>query len=503
MPVNSVHADLFDLLPMYETISDCLAGEPRIKFRREKYLPRPNPNDTSDANRERYTAYLTRAVFYNVTKRTLGGLIGQIYSRAPIIEIPDMMNVVKDDATGLGVDITQLSKSGATFAVGYGRGGLFVDYPDVADRAASKAEIDAGNIRPMFQVYDPKNVINWRYEKRGGKQYLTLVVLQERKVKTDDGFYQTFENQWRVLRLEDGGYTQRLYTNARQNNPQVFEPKDSDGNRFQEIPFEFMGSESNDPNPNSPPIYDLASLNIGHYRNSADYEESAYIVGQPTPYFAGLTEQWVKQVLKGTIQLGARAAVPLPVGASAGLLQAQPNSLAFEAMTHKEKQMIALGAKLVEPNQVVRTATEAGIDYSYETSTLSSSADNVSDAFTRGLRWAAQFMGAPDRDKIKFELNTEFDLIKMSSNERAQLVSEWQSGAITFGELRANMRRAGIATLEDKEAQAQIEEDMAKLPGLQLNKPANSNDPNNPQPSKQPAKPGTAPTGKSPATANA
>jgi len=134
-------------------------------------------------------------------------------------------------------------------------------------------------------------------------------------------------------------------------------------------------------------------------------------------------------------------------------------------MKHKERQMVALGAKLVEPQAVQRTATEASIDQSYETSTLSASADNVSDAFTQGLRWAAQFEGvSPEAmNAIKFELNTEFDLIKLSSNERSALIQEWQAQALSFGEMRANLRRAGIATMPDDEALKVIRDEQEKL----------------------------------------
>jgi hypothetical protein len=62
------------------------------------------------------------------------------------------------------------------------------------------------------------------------------------------------------------------------------QPKRGDGEAWNYIPFTFVGSVNNDETPDLPPLYDLAVLNVAHYRNSADYEESCYMVGQPTPY---------------------------------------------------------------------------------------------------------------------------------------------------------------------------------------------------------------------------
>lgn len=468
MPASTVHTDLRYVLPQYEIISDCAQGEARIKYRLDKYLPRPNAADVSNENKARYAAYITRAVFYNVTKRTLGGLVGQVFSREPIIEVPKALDIVIDDATGLGMGFQQMAKLAAGHVVSKGRSGVHIDYPNTGG-TVTRAELIQGDIRPLFTVYKPENIINWRWMKRGGRHVLTLVVLQGTYVKSDDGFVETLGKEFKVLRLD--AFQQYTIATYRDDNTTTFGevviPTDASGRAFTEIPFSFIGSENNEPSVDNAPLYDLASLNVAHYRNSADYEESCYIHGQPTAWFAGLTEQWVKEVLKGEAQLGARAAIPLPVGASAGLLQPNPNTLPFEAMKHKETQMVALGAKLVDPAAVPRTATEATIDQSYETSTLSASADNVSDAMQFALKWAARFSGE-DESKIKFSLNTEFDLIKLTSNERASLIQEWQGQAITFGEMRSNLRRAGIALLDDKTARDTIKQEAADLPGADL-----------------------------------
>lgn len=482
--VSFVRQELKDLLPLYSLIADCLAGEKAVKAKNTLYLPMPSPEDTSKENQARYTAYKTRAVFYNVTKRTLAGLAGFVFLRDPAVNVPTQLTPVIEDGTGGGMPLNQLAKATVQYVLSFGRAGVWVDYPTrtpVGDLPVSEtegvttlAEVQSGEVRPVISVYDPRKIINWRTRKKNSKKVLCLLVLEEEYDVETDGFELKKYPQWRVLRLNDSGQYQveiwrktgqtvagsKLQTGmATMVGPAII-VTDATGKPLDFIPFTFVGVDNNEELPDYPPLYDLASLNIAHYRNSADYEESCYLVGQPTPVFAGLTEDWVKNVLKGKVALGSRGGVPLPVGGSAELMQAAPNAQPYEAMEHKERQMVALGAKLVENRDVQRTATEADQQNASETSVLASAARNVSSAFQVALTWAAEtFMGISG--EIKYQLHSDLGLSKMTPEQRSALVHEWQAGAITFEEMREALRQAGIATEDDGQAKEKIAKDQA------------------------------------------
>lgn len=502
------------LLPQYFMIRDCIDGEPAIKglvgggglsvtndlslpntisnivlTRARRYLPQPNAEDRSDANLERYRAYVTRAVFYGVTGRTLEGMTGQIFLRDPVVEIPNELDILKTDADGAGSTLDQLSMRGSRHAIAYGRGGLLIDYP-ITDTAATKKDIVDGKIRPTWTVYNPWEIINWRTAMRGANRILTLVVLKEpMDEEGDDGFEPNSFTRYRVLRLDPtGNHTVEIFedSNGKGENLQsqgIAIPKNAKGEPFKDIPFMFFGSENNMVIPNRPPLYDLAALNIAHYRNSADYEESCFFVGQPTPVLSGLSEDWVKNVLGGSVLLGSRASIPLPPGAKAELLQAQPNIMPFEAMGLKEQQMVALGAKLVQIQKTQKTATEKIIETTSESSTLANVAKNVSHAFVWGLSVSADYVGA-DKAGIKYELNDDFDLTSMTADDQNAVIAQWQSGAISFSEMRKVLVRAGTATLDDEEALKQIKQNIKD--GI-IPDPALSNQPALSQPPKAPS----------------
>jgi hypothetical protein len=524
--VGWIRGELRDLLEEYWLIRDCILGSRTVKKMGVKYLPMPNPTDKSPENLMRYEQYKQRAVFYNVTYRTLNGMTGQVFLRPPVAELPNELDAMVDDCDGNGISMLQQAQLAVHTVLAYGRCGILVDYPTVMQDAnnndqfamnnslLSKAQIEEQNIHPTISLYMPWDIINWRTEVIGSKRVLTLVVIQERVLSPADDFAVTEVMQWRTLRLTPDGFhyvevwqkdtlsqmeeitieePKQIAHSAPQSKEEAlllhgtqrkehghkistFVPKNGKGEPFQGIPFMFIGVEGNTTFPSRPPIYDLADLNIAHYRNSADYEESSYLVGQPTLWVSGLTEEWATKVLGGAFNMGSRGGIPLPQGAQAGLLTANPNTLPKEAMAMKEEQMVAIGAKLVQNTHTLRTATEVIVETTSESSVLAMVAKNVSAALEWACAIACDFLNVAT-DSIKYQLNQDFDLTSMSAADRAEAIKEWQSSAITFSEMRAVLRRAGVAELDDKDAEADIAAELAKNPQPQMVQPP-GDDPN-------------------------
>lgn len=491
--VAFIRPELAELLPEYQTIRDALSGECTVKAQTEKYLPMPNGHDRSPENKARYKAYLMRAVFYNVTRRTVLAMIGQVFGKDPTKKLPTTLKMLDKNASGTGTSLDQLAQMSLGQNIAYARTGVFVDFPET-NGAVSQEQTETGQIRPTMYVYSPMEIINWRVTEDGADEKLSLVVLIEGYPVSDDGFEVKNSAQFRVLKLDkEGNYIQEIwkepkpsswdgYSVPRRGNFQLnktIKPTGPDGAPIKSIPFWFIGSSNNDINPDKPNMYDMASINMAHYRNSADYEEACYMVGQPTVVAVGLTEDWVNKVLGGKLTFGSRGGIPLPADADAKLLQAEERTMLKEAMDTKERQLTALGAKLVEQKTVQRTATESKQDGASQNSVLKSCTMNVSTAFTAALRYASWLMGGvPDDETIEYTLNTDFDIDELTPDLLRLVIEFWQKGMLTFKESRAFLRRANMATEEDDEAKAQIAKEQVEAFDL-----ANENDPQfNPKP---------------------
>lgn len=485
--------------PLWAVVRDCIGGQAAIKNKTTTYLPMPNASDTSQVNRDRYTSYITRGIFVNFTARTLQGMVGMVFSKDAVATLPSELEVMYDDVDGGSVTMDQQAKKVLSDVISVGRCGLLTDFPAV-NLPITREQTLSGKVRPTIQFYFAEQIINWRTTIINGLRKTTLVVLVEEYDKEDDGFKVVRDSQFRVLRLVNNIYSVEVYQKKASGlvrvGAQVI-PKQASGVPFDYIPFEFVGSDNNDPGVDSSPLLDLANLNIGHYRNSCDFEEMVFLMGQPTPIFTGLDKDWVDTVLNGRVLLGSNVAVPLPVDSTAFLLEVTESALALEAMEHKERQAVGLGARLVQQQSVQRTAKEAGMEEASETSLLLSSAKNVNSAYSRALRSAALFAGAKPTDDIGYRLNTDFDILRLDSPGRAQLLAEWQRGILTFSEYRSILKRAGVATLEDEAAQAELEAESQRLGDLMGFDPTVQNDGTTPEDKNAPPDKAGSPTQRS------
>ena len=438
-------------------ISSVLGGQEAVKAAKTTYLPKPNPDDKSTENETRYSQYLARAVFYNVAGRTLQGLVGAGFKRAP--ELETNLDYASTNIDGAGISVYQQSQSALASVLGFGRHALLVDYP-ATEAPASRAQMASGLLRATIVSIDAGQIINWRTAKVGADIKLILAVIKEAKeTVSDDGFGLTREDQYRVLRLTEEVYTQEIWRKV-EGSWQIVEGPfivlDSSGVAWDEIPLTFIGSINNDSSVDPAPLYDLSEINIAHYRNSADYEDSAFFVGQAQPWMSGLTTEWRDHIEETGIYIGSRSPMLLPEGGAFGIESAAPNTLVKEAMDQKEQQMVALGARLVQPGAVVKTVAQAEGNNEVEHSVLSLASSNVSQAYTKALNWVGRFMG--ESQESTYELNRDFAEHHLDPQMLTALIVAWQSGRLPEADLWGSLKKYGV--IDPEKTDEEIKEEL-------------------------------------------
>jgi len=452
MPASDQHPEYRKFAPRWAVVQDCVSGSDEIKAKRTAYLPMPNDTDHSEENLKRYAQYVQRANFVNFTASTLEGLLGMVFRRDPKMDLVPTVEYLRNNATGSGVSLEQLLRSSISQVIQKGRLGFLVDYPE-AEKGLRKKAVTAMGMRANVVKYEAKAIINWETRSINGTIVLAMIVLSEDfKVYADDGFSWKVKPYHRVLRLDaDGVYRQYLY-NDLDIIIDIVEPRQSDGSLWSIIPFAFCGATNNDSIIDKSPLYDIANLDIAHYRNSADFEESSHIVGQPTPVFAGLTEHWVSEVMKGGVRIGSRGGVMLPVGGHATLMQVNENSMPMTGMDKKEMQMVKIGARLIEDNKGgSETAEGARIRYAGQTSKLAVIVGNVESMVNQCLVWAQIFMGGEGESSIL--LNREYYDRRLDAQTIMAEIALYDRGLIAKTDLRTSLRAGGhIAADRSNEA---------------------------------------------------
>lgn len=446
-------------IKLWRMIDDACEGEQAIKKGGERYLPSVNPQDISTENADRNEQYKARASYYNATGRTKAGLIGVAFSKDATVTLPPGLDYLLTNANGDGIGLEQLAQKSLGRVCSLGRAGLFVDYPATSGQM-SKSET-AGKGATILH-YHPRNIINWDAETVDGITRLSLVVLREASTFREPGeFRHTDSLRYRVLELVDGVYQVRVFDQNKEGFAETdnYQPTNSSGQHWNEIPFTFIGSENNDSEFDPAPLADLSFLNIAHYRNSADLEESSFIAGQPTLVISGLNQNWYEANLKGKVYIGARGGLPLPKDADAKLLQAAANNLPLELMKHKEEQMVKIGARIMMPGvNVTATATNSSDKSAY--SVLSLCCANTSAAMAKCLVWCGQYMGVTGVSK--YEISRDFVTAQLTSQDLLALIQLWQSGTTAKSDVRWLLRKFEV--IDPERTDEDIDDDLNNEP---------------------------------------
>lgn len=431
-----------------------------------QYLLKLNPNDESSENRTRNKQYNDRAVFYPVSGHTLAGTTGLIFAKDPTIELPTEMEYLRTNVDGAGVTLEQQMQSTAEEMQKKGGGGLFVSYPKT-DGPVSKADMVAGGYMSTIHKIDRTQIINWRTEKRGAEVVLSLVVIEETVTKVKADGYETEDvKQIRELALENNKFIVREWqkNDDTWNTVSEYTPTDSAGNSWSIIPFAFLGAVSNSVTVDDPPMYPMCEINKAHYRNSADYEDSVWYVGQAQPWASGLTQSHVDLMKKNNMYVGSRNLMGVPSKESFGFASAPPNTMVKEAMTDKLEVMIGLGARFIQSNQSAKTATEAAGDNMAQYSGLGMVSKNLSAGYEQAVQWAMRYMGASG--DVEIETTTDFVSPVATAQDIQAMVAGFVQGAIPVGDYFRWLKKMDLTDPEKSLDQFSEEVDTSTMPDL-------------------------------------
>ena len=408
MSVSTEHPDYKLYKNVWAKTRDAVKGSVAIKDKKHAYLPVPDNKSLDDARgieTVRYKQYLKRAVFTNFTGRTKNALVGAAFRKDPMYDLPEAVEYLNQDATGDGLSLVQLAKDELSNLMETGRSILLVDYPQ-ADSDLSLEDVNMLDLRASIVPYTAEQCVNWKTSVINGRRLLTLCVLAEPYFNTDLEFSHDSDIQYRVLRLTDEGYSQQIYRDDKPVTDEIY-PRKADGSVWEEIPLIFVGSKNNDSTIDDAPLSDIADVNVAHYRNSADYEESCFITGQPSLFIThSLTSEQFEEYNPDGLILGSRAGHVLGETGSAILLQASPNNLVMEAMKAKEQAMVMIGARIITDRGGNETAEGARIRFASENSVLGDIVSNLSQGLEKAIGYVCEFMGVTG--DYYFDINSEF-----------------------------------------------------------------------------------------------
>ena len=474
--VDAIRPEVEAYLPKYTKIRDCLLGEDHIKSLGETYLPRPSADRDAEEDR-RYQNYVLRATFLNATGFTQRTTVGKLFAKPATIDLPPALMPLLENVNGEGLAFDQMIEQLAGEVFAFGRGGLYADFNSVSSGVVSMA--DVVDLSPTLTFVRAEDIINWRIDKRTRR--VVMVVVRE-YYETFNEFSVTLRPQYKVFKLDPNLVVEvwrpqsplSIDTTNRYDRVSQEEPMLPGRRPWTVIPFAIIGSANNDWTIDEAPLYSIANYDIALFRNSADIEEAAFLVGQPTPYIAGMKQSYANQLGITQYKWGSGKFLPLPDSTSkVGLVQASAETMLDRLIEDKQKILRQLGATIFSVDTLSESQTATGSVYQalQVHAPLVTTSRNVISGVRKALGYAAMFLGIdPESEDIKVKLNSDILDITLGLAGLQTTIQLYQAGVLTFFEMREQMRIQGLVLHDPEEAETILQEYRSKLPPLTINR---------------------------------
>lgn len=415
MSVTNKHP-LYDVMyPKIKRTWDAFCGNVYT----EQYVPK-----LETQNDKQHKAYINRAAYYNVVERTVHALIGALMRKPHRLEgvIGDSPVVDLDrDSFAIGYDaMSQLIQQSYMMILTSGRVGLLCDY-------------DQNSQTPYVVPYSSENVTNW-----GPDWY----VLEETYYTQDpqDRFTTNLATRYREIFLDSAGlYAVRIWTETESSTSRKrtfavtdqYEPMVR-GKRLTFIPFVFATPYDTTTNMYSPPLDNLAVINISHFRTDVEIEHALHMVATPTPWIAGSlahAEDGGEQV----IALGSDRFIELEPGSNIGFLEFSGAGVSklIEQKKAKEEHMFSLGSRLLQFKAGVESSNSLQIRLGAEGASLITIANALEAALHQVLTIYNMWMGY-ENHPVTVDLNKDVSPSVVDAQTMQTLVSMYTTGVITL-----------------------------------------------------------------------
>ena len=427
MPIDTKHPDYLEYSPLWGKCKDFTNGEEAVKKAGVVYLPKLSGQTTP-----KYVAYKQRAIFYAAAARTVAGLVGAIFRKAPVIALPKNLEYLRGDATGTGMSLNEVAIRVITEIMVTGRSAMIVDRPALGEGKA------------YIRVYDAADLTNWSQEE-------SFVVLKENVMLAGKDRYELEEHErYRELYLnDDGEYAVRVWAKPKEVGAEwdyVEIHPTQNGRPIDFIPFTAISPSGLDFEIDKPPILDLVNVMEKHYQISADYANALHVTALPTPFVSAD----INTDENTTFNIGTDTAWVLPAGSKAGFIEFTGQGLTpiEKALDKLENMLAALGARLIETRKVASVAeTAEGIrtKESAATAILSQIVSSVEAGLERVLNWVATAENITT-DEISVKLNRELVQAPLDANMVNALTKALQEGAVSPELFYHNLEEAGMAT---------------------------------------------------------
>lgn len=442
-----------EMAPRWEFVGDVRAGTPRIRARKEVYLPKFEAETEADWN-----ARVAMTFVEEHYAQTLVDHVGLVFSEPIQLgkDVPPQLVDLIEDIDGEGNHLDVFAAAALEAALHQGHCAILTDFPDLPSdrelpwsppegfsRSVTLGQARAAQVRPYATFYAAQDILSWRTETIGGIVAIVRIVLREHAEKADGDFGVKSVERFREL-SQDVDYNEtgapvalgairwRTFEVVEVGQAPVETDRGTISGPSRLTVRVVYGGEKVGVMRTRPHLAGLAQKTIEEAQVQSDYAAVMHKCNVPTPVFIG--RQPSPPGTQSTIKMGQ--GIDIPTGGDAKMLEPSGNALAATRARLEDirRAILRNGATTGDASGKTLTATEAAIVAKQRNAKLARAARSLQDALEGMLADMAAFLRLPDGGSL--HVNQEFSGQTLDPAYLRVLVDAWKEDGLMLEEVR-------------------------------------------------------------------
>ncbi len=420
--------------PLLQALS---GGTSAMRSAREMFLPKQPREEVAD-----YEYRVKVSTLFPIFNRTVSVMAGKPFAKpVTLTDSTPQIDEYLNDVDMQGRDLHSFSASLFDAAIRYGLAGVMVDYTRVPSSVQTLAEERSIGARPYFVHIRHDQILGWKIQEIQGAAKLTQLRIAE-SAEVDDGEYGVaikkrvrvhYRGRWELYQEPDKGGEYTLIDQGVTAN-------------VQDIPFvPFYGRRLGLMMGQSP-LLDLAHLNVKHWQEQSDQDDSTRFARKRLLVFSGVSDSDMT-----TVTASSSSALRFDnVGSTVQVVQGSAESVTVgrSEIAALEAQCIQTGAELMVSQAGSRTATEDQNDAEANKSELLRIVESFEDALNQCFVYMAEWIGSQQVPTV--QLFKDFTALTLAEASAQLLLQVNQAGKLSDESLFEQLQRRGILSPDVK-----------------------------------------------------
>ena len=394
-----------------------------------------------------YQVRLKQSTLLPAYSETIKNMTGRVFAEPIMLsdDVPEPIKVFAENLDRQGNNLQVWSQSFFSQALSHGLCHALVEYPKTTGEDGkplykTKAEESAAKVRPYVVMIRPQQVIGWRSGSVGGESVLTQFWYME-GIEEDDGEFGTKAvaqirvldpGRWRTFRNVDDG-----------KGGKVWKLHEEGKTTLKTIPLTTFYTNRTGFITATPPLLELAHLNVKHWQSQSDQDNILHVARVPMLAIIGIEdENW-------ELKVGTASATKLPKEADMKWVEHTGASIGAGRISLQdlEDQMRIAGAKLLQKDkQATKTATQAEDEAAQEMSPLQTMAGQLEDAIDQILQHFADFTAQQSGGHA--QVNGNFDIDFAPETTLPLLLNMASQSRLSNETLFVELQRRGVISAD-------------------------------------------------------